>query len=165
MKKIFVLLVAMMLALCMVSMAQQPKPIDDDLMLSLTGEWEGWWERPEGKYRTSMIRERVLDGQYFIQEAVVEWPDPYKGIGKWTKDRRTGEWVSHWFDNYRQHFVARGVREGNKLVMQGTAFGGHKRIIEKINDDRFTITVIRPRDGKMITETATYERKKTLTEK
>lgn len=161
MKKIFGLLLAIMIALPTVTNAQQPDPINDDLLQSLTGEWEGWWERHDGKHETWQKRTVGLDGQYYVVEAELGFPNPYRGMGTWTKDPNTGEWLGHWFDNYRQHHTGRGVREGNKLIMVWSTWGGHTRIIEKIDDNKMTLTVLRPGpDGKSLKEVGTYTRKK-----
>jgi hypothetical protein len=160
MKKIFGLLLAIFFILPLLSVAQAPDPINDDLLQSLIGDWEGWWERHDGKHKTWMKRAVAVDGQYYLVEAELGFQYPYRGMGTWTKDPDTGEWLGHWFDNYRRHHTGRGVREGNKLIMVWTSWGGHTRIIEKINDYKMTLTVLRPGpNGKSLKEVGTYTRK------
>lgn len=124
--------------------AQQPPPLGDEVLISLSGEWEGTWERPDSTYPTSMTRTVSLDGQYIVVEAVLGFRSPYKGMGTWTKDEETGEWLGRWFDNYRMFHTGKGSLEGNRLTMEWTTWGGHTRIIEKVDDNTMTLTVIRP---------------------
>lgn len=161
MKIFFLYVLTVMIALPLLIMGQQPEPINDDLLQSLTGEWEGWWERHDGKHKTWQKRTVSLDGQFYIVETELGFPNPYKGMGAWTKDPNTGEWIGDWFDNYRQHHTGRGVREGNKLIMVWSTWGGHTRIIELINEDKFVMTILRPvHDGDSRKEVGTYTRKK-----
>lgn len=162
----------MLVCLPVVASAQQPTPIDDEVLVSLSGDWEGTWTRPDTEFPTTMSRRMSLDGQFIIVQAVLGYSRPYKGIGTWTRDPATGEWRGHWFDNYRQHHTGRGTLEGNKLTMEWSTWGGHTRIIEKVDEDTMTLTVVRPCSSRVAfcggSETGTFEevgiykRKRTL---
>lgn len=142
-----------------------PKPLDDDMIKWMVGEWEGWSESPMGKTKEWMSCQIGLDGQFMLMSGKSEAQGQvYKGMGCLTIDPKTGELVGLWIDNWRGMYKGKGKREGNKTIMEwvGT-MGKSTRITEKINEDKFVETVKLPGpDGKMTTMKAEYTRVKKM---
>lgn len=142
-----------------------PKPLDDDMIKWMVGEWVGWSESPMGKTKEWMSCQIGLDGQFLLMSGKSEAGGMvYKGMGVMTINPKTGEHVGLWIDNMRGMYKGKGKREGNKTIMEwvGT-MGKSTRITEKINEDKFAVTVKAPGpDGKMATMKAEYTRIKKM---
>ena len=96
---------------------------------------------------------------------------PYNELQIHTIDPKTGEVIGYLFDSQRCIAEGRGRRQGNKETIEwkwsGTGQGATSvGIIEKINDNKFTINVkyILPNGNKM-EDSAEFTRKEIKTEK
>ena len=96
---------------------------------------------------------------------------PYKSLQIQTVDPKTGEVIGYLFDSLRCTAEGRGRRQGNKEIIEWkwsvTAQGATSvRIIEKINDNKFTLNhkYTLPNGSKM-EDKAEFTRKKIKTEK
>ncbi len=96
---------------------------------------------------------------------------PYKSLQIQTIDPKTGEVIEYLFDSQRCIAEGRGKRQGNKEIIEWkwsvTAQGATSvRIIEKINDNKFTLNhkYILPNGNKM-EDKIEMTRKKIKTEK
>ncbi|MHC4560780.1 MAG: hypothetical protein ACYS80_26160 [Planctomycetota bacterium] len=133
----------------------QPKPLDDDWSKWLVGEWEGSAESDVGAAKIWTKIDFDINGQFLIMKSeseITEITDEqrqyiksstFKDLQIHTIDPKTGERIGYLFDSLR--CVARGTGrlEGNKEIMEwewsATAQGATSvRIIEKINDNKFT---------------------------
>ncbi|MHC4791140.1 MAG: hypothetical protein ACYS8Y_06850, partial [Planctomycetota bacterium] len=91
---------------------------------------------------------------------------PFKELQIRTIDPKTGEVIGYLFDSQRCIAEGRGKRQGNKEIIEwewsGTGQGATSvRIIEKINDNKFTLNhkYILP-DGNKMEEKIEMTRKK-----
>ncbi|MBI4549082.1 MAG: hypothetical protein HY707_13950 [Ignavibacteriae bacterium] len=144
-----------------------PKPIDDDLFTWMVGEWEGKTEGTMGKTKDWQKIEWSLDKQWvtvnytgkfesmspeqmkMMKENMKMTDDdikkmmdmPYKGIGQFTLDPETGEFMGYWFDNWRGVYKGTGKREGNKSTVSWEGPRGTSlRTMERVSDDKMVET-------------------------
>jgi len=97
--------------------------------------------------------------------------NPFKELQLHTIDPKTGEVIGYLFDSMRCIAEGRGRRQGNKEIIEWkwsvTAQGATSvRIIEKINDNKFTLNhkYTLP-DGSKMEDNTEMTRKKIKTEK
>jgi hypothetical protein len=138
----------------------------------MIGEWEGTTESNMGTSTTWQKCEWGLGKQYVIvhmtnrttkmnpemvkmqaeqmkmSEKEVEkmmTSSTYDGMGIFSLDARTGEYVGYWFDNWRGAYTGKGNLEGEKVVMawDGTmgksvrtmSFEGKEKMIETFSEE------------------------------
>ena len=125
------------------AMPPMPKPLNDDLLSWMVGEWEGTTTMSEGKSQDWQKVEWGLDNQFIMTtySANLGGTMVYKGTGPTTVNPQTGEVVGYWFDNMRGMYKGTGKREGNKIMMtwEGT-MGTRTDTTEKVGDDKFVVT-------------------------
>lgn len=121
-----------------------PKPLDNAMMKYLVGEWEGSMESPMGTSAEFLRYWIGLDGQFLFMEGASKAGNmKYSGIGAMTISPNTGNVMGYWIDNFRGMYHGDGKIEGNKCAMEWTGtMGRSKRIIEKIDENKLSITVI-----------------------
>jgi len=137
-----------------------PQPLADDLLKWMVGEWQGTTTMASGKSQDWQKVELGLDNQFVITNLTSKWTEinpeamkmskedadkmkdmPYKGMGMMTLNPTTGEFVGHWFDNWRGTYTGTGKREGDKITAtwQG-AMGTRTETMEKVGADKMVIT-------------------------
>jgi hypothetical protein len=140
-----------------------PKSLDDDMHKWMIGEWTGTTESPMGTSEDWQKCEWGLDKQYVVMHLKskmtkvnednakkmaqgMNMPEKdfmdmmknseYHGMGLFTMDPQTGEYVGYWFDSWRGSYKGRGKLEGKKITMnwEGT-MGTSIRTIEMESTD------------------------------
>lgn len=156
MKKVLMLMVALVAIIALPLGAQEkkemakeampsmmpPKALDDDFLKWFVGEWEGTTTMAEGTSKDWQKAEMSLDGQFLTTHATSQSPvSMYKGMGPLTINPATGEYVGYWFDNWRGTYKGVGKREGNKVTMRWESPMGITRdeITEKVSDDKMVV--------------------------
>ena len=144
-----------------------PKALDDEFCGWMVGEWEGSSTSPMGKTRDWEKVEWGLDNQFLLMHytgQTVEMTDEqkkkamdtygmskegvenmmkmsYKGMGPFTINPATGEYVGYWFDNWRGMYKGSGKREGNKVTIRWEGpMGTELRTTEKVGEDKMIVT-------------------------
>lgn len=146
---------------------EPPAPLADEMMSWLVGEWEGTFEGPMGTSEEWIKYSFGLDKQFlFIEATSAAGEMNYHGMGAITVDAQ-GEVVGDWIDNMRGRYEGAGAKEGNIVTMEwdGT-MGKSTRITEKLDDNKFKVTVKMPGpDGTMGEYTGEFTRKEMMSEK
>jgi len=154
MKKLFVVLLALMVCFAMPLLAQEdkkemaagdtdmtpPTPLTEDEYCSTrVGEWKGWSESPMGKVEQTETVEMALNGQFllFKSQDTAGW----QGMGVMTINPETGEFMGGWADSFRGIYEGTGKRDGNVLTMKWTGYQGTYEAVETmIGDDTISTT-------------------------
>jgi hypothetical protein len=141
-----------------------PKPLDNAMMKFLVGEWEGSMESPMGPSSEVLRYWMGLDGQFLFMEGGSKVGNmKYSGIGAMTINPKSGDTVGYWIDNFRGMYQGVGKTEAGKNAMEWSGTMGRSlRILEKVSDDKFTVTVkMDGPDGREQTFKGEMTRKKT----
>ena len=144
-----------------------PPALDDEFMKWMVGEWQGTTESPMGKSTDWQKCSMGLDGQFLMIDFKSESDGGnYAGMGALTLTP-TGEVAGYWIDNWRTMSKGAGKREGNVVTMEWESkMGKMTRVMEKVNEDKFTVAVKWPGpDGNMMEAKAEMTRKPMMTEK
>lgn len=123
--------------------SQELAPINDKLLIWMVGEWEGWFDGPLGKTKEWSSCKLVLDDQFLFVNSRSERPGmTHKGLAYLTVEPKSHEILGFWYDNFRAISQGKGRRENDKLYMKWSgAIGDSIRVTEKIDDNKFIITV------------------------
>jgi hypothetical protein len=141
-----------------------PKPLDDDWIQWIVGQWHGTGDSTAGKGTGTMTVELGLNGQFLIITGQAEIKEldadylkknmnasdeeierfknsPYKSLEIYTLDQKTREVVGHLFDSLRCIAQGRGKREGNRETIEWQWANGQKstRITERVSDDKMAV--------------------------
>ncbi|NIR47653.1 DUF1579 domain-containing protein [candidate division KSB1 bacterium] len=183
MRKLVVILLALMVCVAMPLMAQEkeemakgemeeyapPPPLDDKWCNFLIGEWEGTSEGPMGKSQERETIEMGLNGQFLFRraEGKMENGMSYVGMGAMTIDPESGKYVGYWIDSHRGMYEGTGQAEDGKLTMSWEGdMGSYTQVIEKVGDDKIAGTwTYTPADGEPMKGTYEMTRKKKMNEK
>jgi hypothetical protein len=137
----------------------QPKPLDDEWNKWLVGEWDGGFKIEFGLNGQFLIMKGEAETGEMTPDQIKYLKDtlnasdedikrlqshPFKELQIHTIDPKTGERIGYLFDSMRCIAKGTGRLEGNKEIMKwrwsGTGQGATSvRIIEKINDNKFTL--------------------------
>ena len=156
MRKLFVVLLALLVCVAMPLMAQEkemnkkempampepPAPLNDDFMNWMQGEWKGWSENAMGKSEDWMKCEMGFGGQFVTIHYKSEGGPmgPYDGGGAMTLDEKGGI-IGIWLDSFRDIANGKGTREGNVMTMHWESkMGKYSRTTEKVSDDKLVAT-------------------------
>ncbi len=164
----------------------QPEPLDDEWSKWLVGEWDGGFKIEFGLNRQFLIMKGEAETGEMTPDQIKYLKDtlnasdediekmqshPFKELQIHTIDPKTGERIGYLFDSTRCIAKGTGRLEGNKEIMKwrwsGRGQGATSiRIIEKINDNKFTLNhkYTLP-DGKKMEDKIEMTRKKIKTEK
>ena len=154
MKKLFVVLLALMVCFAMPLLAQEdkkemggdmemapPTPLTKDAFCSwMVGEWKGWSDGGSmGKAESWEKVEMKLNGQFLHRTA--KDSHGYEGMGILTMHPETGQFMGGWVDNFRGMYDGNGNREGNVLSMEWKgAPGTYKQVSTKVDNNTYTYT-------------------------
>lgn len=155
-----------------------PKPLDDEMLKWMIGEWEGWSESKFGKSQVWQQAELGLDGQFIVLQytaktvqqspeqakaAAVAFGMPLsdieklkntvgKGLVYLTTDPKTGEVGLDQYTNIREVYKATGKREGDKIVFtyEGTLGSGKFTIEKAANDKMVLVDVSKVPSGEVV---------------
>ncbi len=134
-----------------VEMPAPPPPIEDEILSSMVGEWEGWTKSPMGESKDWMKCRMDLNGQFLLMEfkAVLPGGAPYQGKGLLTYGE-DGKVIGYWFDSWRSVSQGVGHVEGNKTIVNwSSSMGNQTRITEMAGPDKMkTIIKMTGPDGK-----------------
>ena len=85
----------------------------------------------------------------------------YEAMGVMTLDPKTGEYVGHWFDNWRGDYNGKGTLEGKKISMKwdGT-MGKEDRTMEFVGKDTMMQSFVEDMGGMKVEGKSTFTRKK-----
>ena len=156
MRKLFVVLLALMVCIAMPLMAQDkemtkkddmaamhapPPPLDNAYMSWMGGEWKGWTKGAMGESEDWMNCKMDFGGQFMMME--------YKGksaMGEWTGGgaytlNEEGEIVAFWIDSHRTMATGKGTLDGDTMTVHWESkMGKGTRTTMKISDDKFVVT-------------------------
>ena len=150
MKKLFVVLLALLVCFAMPLLAQDkekkemaagdmdmtpPTPLTEDKYCSSrVGEWKGWSEGgPMGKVEQTETVEMALNGQFLLIKS--QDTGEGQGMGILSINPETGEFMGSWADGFRGMYDGAGKREGKVLTMKWTGYQGTYESVETMVDD------------------------------
>lgn len=165
-----------------------PKPLEDDFLKWMIGEWEGWGSSKFSKDQIWQKVELGLDNQFIlihftgkttemsseqVKAAAAAFKIPIsdaeklkdmvnKGLEIMTINPMTGEFIANTYSNIREMYTATGKREGNKITLnfEGT-FASGSSTIEKVNDEKMVmVNSAKLPNGEMMEFRAELARKK-----
>ncbi len=156
MKKLFVVLLAIMVCIAMPLMAQDkemakkedmpamptpPAPLDDDFMKWRVGEWKGWSEGTMGKSEVWMKCEMGVGGQFMMMEhKSTSDMGQFTGRGSYTLDEAGGI-QAFWIDSMRDMGKGKGMREGDVMTMNWESkMGKGTHVTTKVSEDKLAGT-------------------------
>jgi hypothetical protein len=125
------------------AMPAPPQRLDDDFHEWMIGEWQGTTTSSMGKAQIRLKIEWGLDRQFVVihETSIFDATVVYKGIGIFTKDPTSGDFIGHWFDNLRGVYKGTGKFEDNKVIMAWESpMGTEARTTEKADEDRMIMT-------------------------
>lgn len=165
-----------------------PKPLEDDFINWMVGEWDGWTQSPMSKSKDSYKMEWSLDKQFALMHITSKTTEmtaaqkkdaaeaygmsmedlekimqmTYKGMGLLTLNPMTGEPMGYWFDNWRGVYKGTGKREGNREVMTWEGpMDTEMRTTERVSNDKMVVTFSwKSPKGPMMEGKSEYTRKK-----
>ncbi len=155
MRKLFVVLLALMVCIAMPLMAQDkemdhkdmaamhapPAPLNDEYLSWLVGEWKGTTEGMMGKSEDTITCKMGLGGQFLMMSYKGKTPmGDFTGSGAYTLNEK-GEVVAFWLDSGRTMARGKGMRDGDTMTMHWESnMGKGTRTMKKISDDKFIAT-------------------------
>ncbi len=145
-----------------------PPALDNELLMSFVGDWEGTSEGPMGISKDKLNYQIGLDGQFLLLQVESKISKGMmKGMGAITMGKN-GKLNGFWIDNSRTMAVGAGMIEGNKVTITWTmeGMGKYTRISEKTDDNTFTVMgKMEMTDGSVMESTGTFTRVKDMTQK
>lgn len=143
--------------------------ISEDTWNWMIGEWEGWSESQLGRSKDQLKFELDLNNQFLMTEiksimtklnpeALQKLADeqkkpmveiqrmistPYRSKGYATYDYQTGEFISYWFDSYRNVYTANETRTEDTISIRMKEMNGMvtiERTIKKVGEDKMVGT-------------------------
>jgi len=148
MKKLFIVLLALMVCFALPLLAQEekkemaagdagftpPPPLSEDKYCSTrVGEWKGWGDSPMGKVEQTETVEMALNGQFLLMKS--SDTSGWQGMGVITRNPETGEFMGGWADSFRGMYEGTGKLEGNVLSWKWTGYQGTYESVETMVDD------------------------------
>ena len=180
MKKLFVVLLAIMVCIAMPLMAQDkemakedmaamhapPPPLDDEYMSWMVGEWKGWSEGAMGKSEDWMKCKMDFGGQFMTIEYKADGPmGSFTGGGAYTLNEEGGI-EAFWIDSFREMAVGKGMHDGDTMTIHWEGkLGKGTRITKKISDDKFVVTSKFEMGGQVMESKSEMTRVKEIAEK